>query len=230
MKTIGLIGGMGWESSAEYYRLINKQMRERLGALHSAKILMYSVNHQEINELESRDRWPELLEMMIESSRKLEKGGADFILICCNLMHKIADQLQNAIHIPLIHIVDATSEEINAAGLTTVGLLGARAVMEGAFFKNKLEAAGLNVLTPDEGTKEFINDVVFNELAFGKIIEESKGRTLNIIKTLKENGAQGVILACTELPMLVMQEDSILPLFDTLMLHVKKAVSFALED
>ena len=230
MKTIGLIGGMGWESSAEYYRLINKRMREQLGGLNSAKILMHSVNHHEINELENRDRWPELLEMMIESSRRLEKGGADFILICCNLMHKIADQIQETVHIPLIHIADATSEAIKAAGLSTVGLLGARAVMEDSFFKDKLMAAGLDVIIPDEDAKEFINDIIFDELAFGNIVEESRERTFEIIKTLKTEDAQGVILGCTELPMLIPQEHSILPLFDTLRLHVKKAVNLALED
>ncbi len=229
MKTIGLIGGMGWESSAEYYRLINERMREKLGGLNSAKILMHSVNHHEINSLESRDKWPELLEIMIDSSRRLEKGGADFLLICCNLVHKIADQIQNAIHIPLVHIADAASEAINAAGLSRVGLLGARVVMEGAFFKDKLRDAGLDVIIPDEGAKEFINDVIFNELAFGKIIEESRQRTLETIDTLKKGGAQGVILACTELPMLVAKVDNKLPLFDTLRLHVEKAVSMALE-
>jgi len=230
MKTIGLVGGMGWESSAEYYRLINIQVRKLLGELNSAKILMYSINHHEINALESLDRWPELLEIMIESSLRLEKGGADFILICCNLMHKIADQIQDAINIPLIHIADATSEAINVAGLSTVGLLGARAVMEGAFFKDKLVAAGLDVIIPDERAKKFINDIIFNELAFGKIVEESRERTLDIIKILKTKGAQGVILGCTELPMLIGPEDSVLPLFDTLRLHVEKAVSLALED
>jgi len=230
MKTIGLIGGMGWESSAEYYRLINEQMREQLGGLNSARILMLSVNHQEINELETQDRWPELLEMMTSASRSLEKGGADFILICCNLMHKIADQIQNVVHIPFVHIVDAASESINAAGLSTIGLLGARAVVEGAFFKDKLAAAGIRVMTPDKNAREFINNIVFNELAFGKIIEKSRERTREIIDALKEKGAQGVILACTELPMLIQQRDSVLPLFDTLRLHVEKAVRVALED
>ncbi len=230
MKTIGLIGGMGWESSAEYYRLINQRVRVTLGGLHSAKILMYSVNHHEINDLESRDNWPELLEMMIDASRRLEKGGADFILICCNLVHKVADQIQKAIHVPLIHIADAASEAITKAGLKKVALLGARAVMEGTFFKDKIQDGGLDVITPKEGEKEFINNIIFNELAFGKIIKESTHRTLKIIDTLKEKGAQGVILACTELPMLITQEESVLPLFDTLRLHVEKAVTLALEN
>lgn len=228
MKTIGLIGGMGWESSAEYYRLINQRMREKLGGLHSAKILMHSVNHADVNRLESQGNWSELLGMMIESSRRLEKGGADFILICCNLIHKIADQIQAEISVPLIHIADAAAEAINAAGLKKVGLLGARAVMEDTFFKDRLEAAGLEVIIPDEEEKKCIDNAIFNELAFGKIIEASRKRTAEIIETLKEKGAQGVILACTELPMLIKQEQSVLPLFDTLRLHVEKAVGLAL--
>ena len=230
MKVIGLIGGMSWESSAEYYRLINQETRNRLGGLNSAKVLMYSVNHHEVNELEDKDRWEELIEIMVESARRLEKGGADFILICCNAMHRIAEQIQNAIKIPLIHIADAAAEAVKHARLSSIGLLGARAVMEEEFFKNNLISADLKVLIPAENDREFINDVIFNQLAYGKIVEESRERTLEIIKRLKTEGSQGVILGCTELPLLIREEDSVLPLFDTLRLHAQRAVDLALAN
>jgi aspartate racemase len=230
MKVIGLIGGMSWESSAEYYRLINQETRKRLGGLNSAKVLIYSVNHHEINELEDKDRWTELIEIMVQSARRLEKGGADFILICCNAMHKIAEQIQDAIQIPLIHIADATAAAVKHARLSSVGLLGARAVMEEEFFKHNLVSADLKVLIPAENDREFINHVIFNELAYGKIVEESRERTLEIIKRLKTAGAHGVILACTELPLLIREEDSVLRLFDTLRLHAQRAVDLALEN
>ena len=230
MKVIGLIGGMSWESSSEYYRLINQETRKRLGGLNSAKVLIYSVNHHEINELEDKDRWTELIEIMVESARRLEKGGADFILICCNAMHKIAEQIQDVIEIPLIHIADAAAEAVKHAQLSSVGLLGARAVMEEEFFKNNLVSADLKVLIPAENDREFINDVIFNQLAYGKIVEESRERTLGIIKRLKTAGSQGVILGCTELPLLIREEDSVLPLFDTLRLHAQRAVDLALAN
>ncbi len=230
MKVIGLIGGMSWESSSEYYRLINQETRKQLGGLNSAKVLMCSVNHHEINELEHKDRWVELIEIMVESARRLEKGGADFILICCNAMHKIAEQIQNSIEVPLIHIADATAEAVKRARLSSVGLLGAKAVMEEEFFKNNLVSADLKVLIPAENDREFINDVIFNQLAYGKIVEESRERTLEIIKRLKTAGSQGVILGCTELPLLIREEDSVLPLFDTLRLHAQRAVDLALAN
>ena len=230
MKVIGLIGGMSWESSSEYYRLINQETRKRLGGLNSAKVLIYSVNHHEINELEDKDRWTELIEIMVESARRLEKGGADFILICCNAMHKIAKEIQDAIEIPLIHIADAAAEAVKRARLSSVGLLGARAVMEEEFFKNNLVSADLKVLIPAENDREFINDVIFNQLAYGKIVEESRERTLEIIKRLKTAGSQGVILGCTELPLLIREEYSVLPLFDTLRLHAQRAVDLALAN
>jgi aspartate racemase len=230
MKVIGLIGGMSWESSSEYYRLINQETRKRLGGLNSAKVLIYSVNHHEINELEHKDRWTELIEIMVEYARRLEKGGADFILICCNAMHKIAEQIQNSIEVPLIHIVDAAAEAVKRARLSSVGLLGAKAVMEQEFFKNNLVSADLKVLIPAENDREFINDVIFNQLAYGKIVEESRERTLEIIKRLKTAGSQGVILGCTELPLLIRVEDSVLPLFDTLRLHAQRAVDLALAN
>lgn len=230
MKVIGLIGGMSWESSSEYYRLINQETRKQLGGLNSAKILMYSVNHHEINELEHKDRWAELIDIMVESARRLEKGGADFILICCNAMHKIAEQIQSSIEVPLIHIADAAAEAVKRARLSTVGLLGAKAVMEEEFFKNNLVSADLKVLIPAENDREFINDVIFNQLAYGKIVEESRERTIKIVNKLKTAGSQGVILGCTELPMLILEEDSVLPLFDTLRLHAQRAVDLALAN
>ena len=228
MKVIGLIGGLSWESSSEYYRLINQETRKRLGGLNSAKILIYSVNHHEINELEDKNRWEELFEIMVDSARRLEKGGADFVLICCNAMHKIAEQIQNTIKIPLIHIADAAAEAVKNARLSTIGLLGARAVMEEGFIKDNLVTTGLKVLIPAENDREFINHVIFNELAYGNIVEESREKTLEIIHGLRTAGAQGVILGCTELPLLIREEDSVLPLFDTLRLHAQRAVDLAL--
>lgn len=230
MKVIGLIGGMSWESSVEYNRLINQGIRDRLGGLNSAKILMYSVNHHEINELEHQNRWEELLKIMIESALRLEKGGADFILICCNAMHKIAEPIQSSIAVPLIHIADAAADAVKRIGLSTVGLLGAKAVMEEEFFKENLVSADLKVFIPAENDRELINDVIFNQLAYGKIIEESRERILDIIKRLKTEGSQGAILGCTELPLLIREKDSVLPLFDTLRLHAERAVDLALEN
>jgi aspartate racemase len=230
MKVIGLIGGLSWESSSEYYRLINQETRKRLGGLNSAKVLIYSVNHHEINELEDKDRWEELLEIMIDSARRLEKGGADFVLICCNAMHKIAEQIQDAIKIPLIHIADAAAEAVKHARLSNIGLLGARAVMEEGFIKDNLVTTGLKVLIPTENDREFINHVIFNELAYGNVVEESREKALEIIEQLKTAGAQGVVLGCTELPLLIREEDSVLPLFDTLRLHAQRAVDLALAD
>jgi len=230
MKEIGLIGGMSWESLSEYYRLINEETRRRLGGLNSAKVLIYSVNHHEINELEDKDRWEDLIEIMVDSARRLEKGGADFVLICCNVMHKIAEQIQEAIKIPLIHIADASAEAVKHARLSDIGLLGARSVMEEEFFKKNLVSANLKVLIPDENDREFINHVIFNELAYGNIVEESREKTIELIRRLKKAGAQGVILGCTELPLLIPEEDSVLPLFDTLRLHAQRAVDLALAD
>jgi aspartate racemase len=230
MKVIGLIGGLSWESSSEYYRLINQETRKRLGGLNSAKVLIYSVNHHEINELEDKDRWEELIEIMIDSARRLEKGGADFVLICCNAMHKIAEQIQDAIKIPLIHIADAAAEAVKHARLSNIGLLGARAVMEEGFIKDNLVTTGLKVLIPTENDREFINHVIFNELAYGNVVEESREKALEIIEQLKTAGAQGVVLGCTELPLLIREEDSVLPLFDTLRLHAQRAVDLALAD
>lgn len=230
MKVIGLIGGMSWEASAEYYRLINKETRARLGSLNSAKVLMVSVNHQEIDEMERQNRWAEAVEAMADAACRLEKGGADFILICCNAMHKIAEQIQSSIEVPLIHIADAAAEAVKRARLSSVGLLGAKAVMEEEFFKNNLVSADLKVLIPAENDREFINDVIFNQLAYGKIVEESRERTIKIVNKLKTAGSQGVILGCTELPLLIREEDSVLPLFDTLRLHAQRAVDLALPN
>ena len=229
MKVIGLIGGLSWESSSEYYRLINEETRKRLGKLNSAKVLIYSVNHHEINELEEGNRWTELIEIMVQSARRLEKGGADFILICCNAMHKIAEQIQDAIEIPLIHIADAAAAAVKHARLSNVGLLGARTVMEEGFIKDNLVNTGLKVFIPVENDREFINHVIFNELAYGNIVEESREKAIEIIKRFQTAGAQGVVLGCTELPLLIREQDSVLPLFDTLRLHAQRAVDLALE-
>lgn len=230
MKVIGLIGGISWESLAKYYQLVNEEIRDRLGGLNSAKLLMLSVNHQEIDELERQNRWTEAAVAMVDAARRLEKGGAAFVLICCNVMHKIADHVQRSIGVPLIHIADVTAEAVKRSGFSAVGLLGARAVMEEDFFKDNLVSAGLDVIIPSEAAREFVNGVIFNELSYGEIVEESKKMLLNIIKDLESAGAQCVVLGCTELSLLIQQEDTPLPLFDTLALHARKAVDLALED
>ena len=229
MKTIGLIGGMSWESSAEYYRLINELVRHRMGGLNSAKVLMYSVNQEEISKLEREGKWDEILEQMVGISLRLERGGVDFILICCNLVHIVAEHIQKRIAVPLVHIADATAEAIKASGIFSVGILGVKDVMEGEFFAGRIAKAGIKVLVPDEDGKRALDSIIFDELAFGKIVEDSRKRVKQLIQDFKKNGAQGVVLACTELPMLIQERESELPLFDTLKLHAEKAVRLSME-
>ncbi len=229
MKTIGLIGGMSWESSIEYYRLINEQVRDRLGGNHSAKSVMVSVDFAEIEELQHQGRWAEAAAVLVAAARKLELAGADFVVLCTNTMHKVAEEIQNAIHIPFLHIADATAQPILSSGLRNVGLLGTRFTMEESFYKERLkEKFGLNVLIPGEGDREFVHHVIYNELVKGVIKETSRAEFLKIISKLVENGAQGVILGCTEIGLLVKAEDCSVPVFDTTQLHAKAAVDYAL--
>lgn len=231
MKVIGLIGGMSWQSSGEYYRLINQAVRRRLGGLNSARILMYSLNHHQLDELESRNQWPEAAEVVADAAQRLERGGAHFVLICCNVLHKVAGQVQSSISIPLVHIADATAEAVTNSGLSAVGLLGVKAVMEEDFFKDHLSSKhGLKVLIPDETARNVVNDVIFNELSLGKIVDRSKKELLQIVAELEASGAEGLILGCTELPLLIGPQDSSLPVFNTLALHADKAVDLALAD
>ncbi|MDY6847400.1 MAG: aspartate/glutamate racemase family protein, partial [Chloroflexota bacterium] len=203
MKTIGLLGGMSWESSIEYYRIINETTKERLGGLHSAQSLMYSVNFAEIEKLQHAGDWQALTQAMINAAKRLERGGADFLVICTNTMHRMAPEVSAAIDIPLLHIADATADAIREKGLGTVGLLGTRFTMEGDFYRGKLEKDHrLRVLIPTEDRRETVHRIIYDELVQGSIREESRKAFLDVIAELKSRGAQGVILGCTEIPLL----------------------------
>ncbi len=231
MKTIGLIGGMSWESSIEYYRIINEAVRDRLGGLHSAQSLMYSVDFAEVETLQREGRWDEAARLMIEAARHLEAGGADFVVICTNTMHKLADAVQAQIAIPLLHIADATAEIIQAHGLRTVGLLGTRFTMEEDFYRGRLVSRhGLHVLVPEAADRAVVHRVIYEELVVGAIKPPSRAEFRRIIQALAGQGAEGIILGCTEIGLLVKEEDSPVPLFDTTRLHALAAVDFALKD
>jgi aspartate racemase len=230
MKTIGMIGGMSWESSAEYYRIINEAVREALGGAHSAKSIMVSVDFAEIEALQASGRWAEAAQAMISAARQLEAGGADCVLICANTMHKLADEVQAAVGIPLLHIADATAEAVKAHGLCKAGLLGTRYTMEEAFYKDRLSRKhGLEVLIPDADDRTIIHNVIYEELVVGKINPASKAEYLRIMASLADRGVEAIILGCTEIDLLVQPADCRLPLFDTTRLHSLAAVKFALE-
>lgn len=230
MKTIGMIGGMSWESSIEYYRIINEAVKERLGGLHSARSLMYSVDFSEIEALQSAGEWEQATLAMIEAARYVESGGADFLIICTNTMHKMADEVQQSIGIPLLNIADPTADAVKARGLTRLGLLGTRFTMEQDFYRGRLENLhALQMLIPDPGDREVIHQIIYEELVLGKIMPESKAEFLRIISGLAEAGAEGIILGCTEIGLLVHQDDTPLPLFDTTRIHALAAVRYALE-
>jgi aspartate racemase len=229
MKTIGLIGGMSWESSSEYYRIINETVKERLGGLHSAKCIVYSADFEEIENLQHQGRWEELTELMINFAQKLEGAGADFIVICTNTMHKMAGEVENNINIPLLHIADATAERIIEMGLRKLGLLGTNFTMEEDFYKKRLkEKYNIDVIIPPENHRRIIDDVIYNELCLGIVAQSSKEKFVEVITRLISNGADGVILGCTEIPLLISQGDVEIPLFDTTSIHAKSAVEFAL--
>ena len=231
MKTIGMIGGMSWESSIEYYRIINQTTRETLGGLHSAKSIMYSVEFAEIEELQHQNRWQETSRILIGAARNLKKAGADFIIICTNTMHKVYDDVQNNIQIPMLHIADATAEEIQARGITKIGLLGTRFTMEEDFYKGRLtEKYGLKVIIPSPAEMEEVHRVIYEELCAGKILESSKDKYSDIITGLVNEGVEGIILGCTEIGLLIKSQDSPVPLFDTTEIHANAAVRFALSS
>ena len=231
MKTIGLIGGMSWESSIEYYRIINETAKEKLGGLHSAKSLMITVNFAEIEKLQHEDRWDEAAQILIKCAQDLERGGADFIVLCTNTMHKLADQIIANVNIPFLHIADATAQKITAAGIKKIGLLGTRFTMEHDFYKGRLiQNFGLNVLIPNEADREIVHRVIYDELVQGKIVDSSREEYKRIIKSLITQGAQGIILGCTEIELLVKQEDSTAPLFPTTSIHAIAAVEYALKQ
>ncbi|MDR6774955.1 aspartate/glutamate racemase family protein [Azospirillum sp. BE72] len=230
-KVIGLIGGMSWESSAEYYRIINERVRDRLGGLHSARCLMWSFDFAEIEALQHAGRWEDATALMIDAARRLERGGADFVVICTNTMHRMADQVQAAIGLPLLHIADPTAERIRAAGLRRVGLLGTAFTMEQDFYKGRLvQKHGLEVLVPDDADRATVHRVIYDELVQGRIDEASREAYRGVIARLVERGAEAVILGCTEIMLLVRPEDSPVPLYDTTAIHAEAAVELALSN
>ncbi len=229
MKTIGLIGGMSWESSLEYYRLINEATKLRLGGLHSARCVLYSVDFAEIEELQRSGRWPEAAQALAGAAQSVEAAGADFLVMCTNTMHRVAEEVERAVGIPLLHIADATAAVIRAAGVTTVGLLGTRYTMEQEFYRGRLvEQHRLRVITPDEPDCTTVHDVIYQELVLGRIYAESKEAYRRIIDELISKGAEGVILGCTEIGLLVTQDDVPIPVFDTTRIHAEQAVGSAL--
>lgn len=231
MKTIGLIGGMSWESSLEYYRIINQVIRERLGGYHSARILMYSFDFSEIAELPDKGGWGETAALIIDAARKLEKAGADVLLICTNTMHKVAEEVQDNVGIPLLHIANTAAEQIKARGLKKTGLLGTSFTMEDDFYKERLaEKHGLETIVPDEQERRIINNVIYNELCCGQIRESSKKEFRKIMQNLAVKGAEGIILGCTEICLLVNQQDVQIPVFDTTTIHATAAAVFALNQ
>jgi len=231
VKTIGLIGGMSWESSAEYYRIINELIKKKLGGLHSAKILMYSFDFAEIEQLQYDNKWDEAINLMINAAKRLERANADFVLICTNTMHKMAEDVAASINIPLLHIVDATAEKAKSQGIKEIGLLGTKFTMEQDFYKDRLKKKhSINTLIPNESERELVHNIIYQELCLGKIKDSSKESIKKIIVHLGDSGAQGIILGCTELPLLIKKEDSPVPLFNTTVIHAEAAVDYALKN
>ncbi|MGW1123644.1 aspartate/glutamate racemase family protein [Streptomyces sp. NPDC002526] len=228
MKTIGLIGGMSWESTAEYYRLLNEGVRERLGGLHSAKCVLYSVDFAEIERLQVAGRWTEAGDMLADAARSLRAAGADLLLICTNTMHKVADQVAAAVDVPLLHLADATAAAVRTAGLTRVGLLGTAFTMEQDFYRDRVAGHGLEVLVPDADDRALVHRVIYDELCLGVIREESRAAYGEVIGRLVAAGAEGIILGCTEIELLVGPEHSPVPVFATARLHAELAVAAAL--
>lgn len=230
MKTIGIIGGMSWESTVTYYQIINETVKQELGSLHSAKILLYSVDFSEIERCQAEGDWEKSGDILASAAESLERAGADFLVIATNTMHKVAPQIQKRIHIPIIHIAEVTAEELKENHITTVALLGTKYTMTQEFYKEKLVNAGITVLIPDEQEIEVVNSIIYDELCLGSILETSKERYLQVIAALEKRGAQGVILGCTEIGLLIKQKDTDLPVFDTTRIHAVKAAKLSLEE
>ncbi len=230
MKTIGIIGGISWLSSLEYYRLLNEEVNKRLGGVHSAKIILYSVNFAEIKTLTFEDRWDEIASIIKDAARRLERAGADCVLIGANTMHKIADEVQQAVKIPIIHIAETTAMQIKKQQLKKVALLGTKYTMLLDFYKDKLALQNIATLIPGNEEIEFINTAIYEELGKGIFLPATRQRLLDVINNLIQQGAEGIILGCTEIPLLIKQEDCVVPIFDTAKLHVDAAIAFALDD
>jgi aspartate racemase len=229
MKTLGLIGGMSWESTVPYYRQINQTVKATLGGLHSAKIILYSVDFAEVEHLQASGQWDAAGELLADVAQKLAHAGADGLVLCTNTMHKVADTIANAVNIPLLHIADPTALAITQAGLTRVGLLGTRFTMEQDFYRSRLESQhGLTVLTPPQADRDLVHQVIYDELCLGDIRSSSRASYLRVIADLHQQGAQAIILGCTEIALLVQPQDCALPLFDTTALHARSAAQWAL--
>lgn len=230
MQTIGLIGGMSWESTVTYYQIINEVVKKQLGGLHSAKVLLYSVDFFEIEQCLASGEWDKSADILAFAAENLEKAGANFIVICTNTLHKVVPQIQCRIKIPILHIAEATAFDLHDKNITKVALLGTKYTMKQEFYKDKLIEAGIEVIIPDDNDIEFINHVIFDELCLGIISEKSKEEIQTIVERMSKKGAQGVILGCTEIGLLMKQEDTDLPVFDTTLIHAAKAALTALND
>ncbi|RJE78259.1 aspartate racemase [Pseudoalteromonas sp. MSK9-3] len=228
MKTVGLIGGMSWESTASYYRIINQGIKARLGGLHSAKIVLNSVDFAEVEAMQQAGDWQLSAELLKSSARSLEAAGAQCIMICTNTMHKVADEVAATVSLPLIHVADTTARVLIAKGVTKVALLGTRFTMSEPFYKTRLEQRGVDVVVPTDDEQTVIHDIIYQQLCLGDIREDSKQQYLDIINLLQHQGAQGVVLGCTEIGLLISQQDTDIPLFDTAEIHANAAVEFAL--
>ena len=231
MKTIGLLGGMSWESTALYYTLINQGIKAKLGGLHSAKICLYSVNFDEIEKLQHQGDWAKTAVILSDAAKAVEAGGADCLLICTNTMHKIAPEIEAAIAIPVLHIADATASRLLADGVKRVGLLGTRFTMEQDFYKNRLtEKFGIEVVTPDSNDRTVVHDVIYKELCLGKVNASSRQQYLDIVDKLHKQGAEAVIMGCTEITLLINQQNTDVPLYDTTEIHAEAAVRWSIDD
>ena len=229
MKTIGLIGGMSWESTVTYYKIINETVKEKLGGLHSAKCILYSIDFQEIEECQANGNWEKSGEILGEAANNLEKAGADFIVICTNTMHKVVNQVKEKISVPILHIAEMTAEKILEKGLKNIALLGTKYTMEQDFYKSKLIEKGINVIIPDKNDIEIINKVIYDELCLGTINSNSKKKFLEIVDKLRSKGAEGIILGCTEIGLLIKNEDTDVPLFDTAVIHAEEAAIYSIK-
>ena len=230
MKTIGLLGGMSWESTQTYYRLLNEGVKTRLGGLHSAKIVLYSVDFADIEALQHKGEWGATARILSDAALSLEKAGADFLVIGTNTMHKVAPEIEQVLRIPLLHIADATAKVLARDGISRVGLLGTRFTMEQAFYRERLEKAGIDVVIPDEPQRHLIHRVIYEELCLGQIVADSRRAYLEVVDSLAERGAEAVILGCTEIGLLIRQADTPVPLYDTTGIHAAQAVELALAE
>lgn len=226
---MGLIGGMSWESTVTYYKIINETVKEKLGGLHSAKCILYSIDFQEIEECQANGNWEKSGEILGEAANNLEKAGADFIVICTNTMHKVINQIKEKISIPILHIAEMTAEKILEKGLKNIALLGTKYTMEQDFYKSKLIEKGINVIIPDKNDIEIINKVIYDELCLGTINSNSKKKFLEIVDKLRSKGAEGIILGCTEIGLLIKNEDTDVPLFDTAVIHAEEAAIYSIK-